>query len=117
MLQQQIAALSSQRQQETGNLVGAGDNSVAATLQAYEDIRIQSEFALQAYTAAFALAEAAKLEAGKQEKFLLLIAPPHLPEEPVFPSPIKGVLTVFICSSVLFGIGRLVISTIRDHSI
>lgn len=116
-LQQQISALDSQRQQETGNLVGAGDKSVAATLQGYEDLRMQAEFALQAYTSAFALAESAKLEAGKQEKFLLLIAPPRPPEEPVFPNPLKGVLTVFVCSVVLFGIGRLVISTIRDHSI
>jgi len=116
-LRQEIIALDSQRQQETGNLVMLGDKSVAATLQAYEDVKMQAEFALQAYTSAFALVESAKLEAGRQEKFLLLISPPRLPEEPIFPNPLKGVVTVLIGSAVLFGIGRLVISTIRDHSI
>lgn len=116
-IQQVIKALSQQRQQETGTLVAPGEKNMAATLIAYEDLRMQAEFAQQAYASAFALVESATLEAGRQEKFLLLIEPPHKPEDPIFPEPLQGAFIVFITSSVLFGIGRLIGATIRDHSI
>lgn len=116
-LQQEIAALEAQRRQETGNLVSSNEQSMAVALQNYEDLKLQAEFALKAYSSAFALVETAKLEAGRQEKFLLLIAPPSLPEEPVYPRPLMGTLTAFAILTVFFGIIRLIVATIRDHSI
>jgi capsular polysaccharide transport system permease protein len=116
-IQQAIKALDSQRQQETGTLVAPGDKNMAATLLAYEDLRMQAEFAQQAYASAFALVESATLEAGRQEKFLLLIEPAHLPEHPIFPEPAEGTIIAFITATVLFAIARLVAATIRDHSI
>lgn len=116
-IQQVITALDSQRQHETGTLVTSGDQSMAATLQAYEDLKLQTEFAQQAYSSAFALMETSKLAAGRQEKFLLLIEAPGIPEEPTYPLPIQATLTVFATAAVLFGIGRLTLCTVRDHSI
>jgi capsular polysaccharide transport system permease protein len=116
-IQQVIAALDSQRQQETGTLVTSGGASMAATLLAYEDVKMQAEFAQQAYASAFALVESSQLAAGRQEKFLLLIEAPNLPEDPIFPVPAIAALTAFAVSAILFGIGRLTLTTIRDHSI
>jgi len=116
-IQQVITALDSQRQHETGTLVTSGGQSMAATLLAYEDLKLQTEFAQQAYASAFALMESSKLAAGRQEKFLLMIEAPGLPEEPAFPLPLQATFTVFATAAVIFGIGRLMLCTIRDHSI
>ncbi len=116
-LRQEIRALDEQRQSETGNLIASGDKSMAAILIKYEDIKMQADFALQAYSSAFTLVETAKVEADRQKKFLLLIAPAHLPEKPAFPSLPSNTLTAFAIASVAFGIVRLTAATIRDHSI
>lgn len=116
-LRQEIRALEEQREEETRLLVTAGDESLATTLQAYEGLKLQEEFALAAYSAAFAMAEKATMEASRQEKFLLVIAPPHPPEKPVFPEPLRGTVTVFLLCCIGYGILRLVLATIRDHTI
>jgi capsular polysaccharide transport system permease protein len=116
-LRQEIRALEEQRTEETRLLVSGGDASMARTLQSYEGLKLQLEFALTAYTAAVATAEQATMEATRQEKFLLVIAPPHAPEKPVFPRPLRGTATVLVLSCLGYGILRLIVATVRDHSI
>jgi capsular polysaccharide transport system permease protein len=116
-LKQEIAALEAQRAQENERLVNPTSQGMAAAAQSYEEVKLTAEFALHAYTAALALDEKAKLDAGRQEKFLLPISPPHLPEEPSFPRPFLGTLTAFVLFSLIYGIARLIIATIRDHSL
>lgn len=117
VLEQEIAALEAQRSQETGRLVTSQDASMVKTLQAYETLKIEHEFSLAGYTTALATVESATIEAARQEKFLLAIVSPHFPERPVFPRPVRGTLTVFVLACAIFGIGRLVIATIREHNI
>jgi len=116
-LLQEIRALDDQRRQETGTLIASGDKSMAAVLIKYEDLKIQTDFAQQAYSSAFALVEAAKLDSAQQKKFLLMVAPPFLPEKPVYPKPLSGALTIFVVAAVLFGTVRLLVATIRDHTL
>lgn len=116
-LRQEIQALEEQRKEETRLLVSEADGSMVATLQAYEKQKMQKEFALAAYTAAFALAEKTTMDASQQEKFLLVIAPPHKPQKPAFPKPVRGTATVFVLLCIGFGIFRLILATVRDHTI
>jgi capsular polysaccharide transport system permease protein len=117
VLRQEIAAMEAQRTEETRRFVTGGDTTMATLLKEYEALKIAHEFALNAYTAALAMAETATLEATRQEKFLLSVAHPHLPEKPAFPRPLRGTAVVFILAVALFAIGRLVVATIRDHTV
>ncbi len=117
VLQQEIAALEEQRGEETRHMVSADDDSMVMILQGYERLKIEHEFAINAYTVALAMLESAVVEASRQEKFLLVIGKPHMPEEPVSPRPIRDTATVFVLSAAALGIVRLVVATIRDHSI
>lgn len=116
-LEQTLKALGEQREQETRRLVSVGDSSIASVLYNYERIRMENEFALNAYTATFALVEQAKLSAARQEKFILMIATPQLPDEPDSPRIFRDTLTTFVVLSLLFAIGRMILATIRDHTI
>ncbi|MDF3056674.1 MAG: capsular biosynthesis protein [Rariglobus sp.] len=116
-LRQEITALEAQRNQENQRLINPDNHGMTVAAAAYEEVKLGAEFALHAYTAALALDEKAKLSAARQEKFLLPIAVPLQPEEPVFPAPFVGTLTAFILFSLLYGIIRLIIATIRDHTL
>ncbi len=116
-INQEIRALEEQREQETSTLVASKDKNLSRLLQEYEDLKMQAEFAVQTYSAAFALVEKAKMEAARQEKFLLLISAPFVPEEPVAPRPLRNAITTFVIIAILFAIGRLIAATVKDHSI
>ncbi len=116
-INQEIRALEEQRQKETETLISSSDKNLSRILQDYEDIKMQAEFAVQTYSSAFALVEKAKMEASRQEKFLLTVAAPFLPEEPVAPRPLRNAVTTFVVISILFAISRLVGATVKDHSI
>ena len=118
VLRQEIDALKSQRKEEMKKLVSRDESSsMARDLQEYKDLKIEQEFALNKYNKALNMVESATLQAAKQEKFLLSIADPFLPEKPVFPRPIRGTLVAFVLSLSLFGVGRLIVATINDHSV
>lgn len=117
LLTQEVAALQAERDRENQLLVNPSDESMTATAQAYEEIKLEAEFALHAFTAALALNEKAKLDAARQEKFLLPVSAPHLPEAPVFPRPFVGAALTFLVLAVLHAIASLILATIRDHSL
>lgn len=48
---------------------------------------------------------------------LLVVTRPHAPQVPLIPSPVRGTVTVFVLSGLLYGIGRMLLATIRDHSV
>lgn len=48
---------------------------------------------------------------------LLLIAEAHVPDRPVRPRPLRGTVTVFVLSLLVYGIARLLLATIRDHTV
>lgn len=58
-------------------------------------------------------------EHGKPEQPISLypVSDAHVPDLPVAPRPVRGTFTVFALSALLFGIVRLVLATIRDHSV
>lgn len=116
-LRQEIEAIEAQRAQENLRLVNPANPGMAAAAQAYEEVKFEAELSLQAFTAALGLDEKAKLDASRQSKFLLQISTAHLPQDPAYPKPLFGTLTAFALLSILYGITRLVIATIRDHTL
>ncbi len=116
-LHQTIEGLTAQREEEAFRLFNENDSGMTAAAHEYEALKLEAEFILAAFTSALAASEQAKLEALKQEKFLLTIAKPYLPEEAKFPNPLIGTLTAFIFISIGYGIIRLIIATIKDHTV
>jgi capsular polysaccharide transport system permease protein len=116
-IRQEIIGLEGQRNEEAGSLFVQDGTSIPNSAHEYESLKLESEFALQSYTAALAAYEKAKLEALRQEKFLLTISAPTQPIDATYPEPWLGTLTALILVSLLYGIARLVIATILDHTV
>ncbi|MCH8474838.1 MAG: hypothetical protein LAT55_06370 [Opitutales bacterium] len=117
-LRSEVEALENQRDEEVRRaLEGTGENNIADLLRTYENLQQQKELALSSYAASFAMAEQAKMEASRQEKFILVISPTHLPEEPVFPQTGIHFLIGFLVILFGYSIGRLVWATVQDHTV
>ena len=89
---------------ESGNLIGD-----------YEPLEVESQLAQQQYASALASLELARIEAQRKKMYLVTFIQPSLPDEAVEPRRIMGVLTVMIFSFVIYLIGGLMWSALKDH--
>lgn len=88
---------------------------LSAQLTQYEELQVEKEFAQKAYTSALASLESARVEAGRRQRFLAVYEKPALPEYPLYPRKILYPVLLTVFAAVLWGIGVLIVYSIRDH--
>ncbi|MBM7047479.1 MULTISPECIES: capsule biosynthesis protein [Rhizobium] len=113
-LTSQIAALEQQIENERAKMVGS-DNSVAPRIADYESLVLIREFANKALLAALDAREAARADARRQQLYLEVVVPPHLPDEAEMPFALKNIFVVFLSLSLAYLLGWLMFTAIRDH--
>ena len=77
---------------------------------------VEKEFAQKAYESALAQLELARSDAARQHRYLATIASPSKPDEATYPRRVRSVLTVFVVSFLLMGIGALLSAAVREHA-
>lgn len=113
-LTSQIAALEQQIENERAKMVGSG-NSIAPRIADYESLVLVREFTNKALVAALDALEAARADARRQQLYLEIVVPPHLPDEAEMPYALKNILVVFLSLSLAYLLGWLMLTAIRDH--
>ncbi len=115
--QQRVSSLARQVEEQTRRLAANGtDNSLNADIAAFEPAVAEKEFAEHAYASALKSLEIARLEASRQHRYLVTIARPSAPDEATHPRVFVAVLTVFVLSFALLGIGWLLLASVREHA-
>jgi capsular polysaccharide transport system permease protein len=89
--------------------------SAAQILNEFAKLRLESEFATQAYMSSLASLESARVEAIRQNLYLETFVSPHLPQIPEYPKAVLNVLLVFVVAFLAWAIGGLLVSAARDH--
>lgn len=110
----QIAALEQQIESERSKMVGS-DSSIAPKIADYESLVLMREFANKAMVSALDSLEAARADARRQQLYLEVVVPPHLPDEAELPLALKNILVVFLTTSLAYLLGWLLLTAIRDH--
>ncbi|MCC5835233.1 MAG: hypothetical protein JJU20_10900 [Opitutales bacterium] len=113
-LRAQIRGLEQQIQEEKGRLTG-DQESLNQLIFEYQNYQIDNDFAMQAFTSAYASLEATRLEASQQLKNLVAIQRPALPMAPAYPRKGYILLSALLVLTLSYAIGRLVLSVINDH--
>lgn len=114
---ERVKALSAQVGAEKSRVVGPkGDGGFAKSMAEFEAAMVEKEFAEAAYRSAMTTLELARADAARQHRYLAIIAAPSLPDESTYPERGLGVLTVFLMSFLLMGIGSLLIASVREHA-
>ncbi len=110
----QIAALEQQIETERAKMVGS-DTSIAPKIADYESLALAREFANKALVSALDSLEAARADARRQQLYLEVVVPPHLPDEAELPLALKGITVTLVAAILAYLLGWLLITAIRDH--
>ncbi len=117
-LKARISALENQLATERQRQTGKGRREVQALNEAsiaYQDAQQDVQFALSIYQSALKSLENARLDASKKVKYLVVISPPNLPQEALYPRRFYILSSLAALLLLLYGIARLAIATIEDH--
>ncbi len=81
----------------------------------FEALKLQAEFARDAYKLALAAVENARIDASQKIKSLVIVEPPSLPQTAAYPLVGYNLGTLLVVCLLLHAIVRLVLATIREH--
>lgn len=114
-LRSQIAALQQQINTENAKLTSPNNLKLNKNVADFEALKAQVEFAADLYKISLVSLEKARLEASRKLKKLIVISTPRLAQEALYPRKVYISLTSFLLLNIIFGIGLLIHSIIREH--
>lgn len=114
VLQTKIQSLSHAINVEMGKVTG-GDRSLAQSAVQFERLQLESVTADKQLAAAIASLEEARNEAQRKQAYVERIVDPELPDAPLEPRRIRGILTTFIFGLIAYGIGSMLLAGMREH--
>ena len=116
-LRSQVAATRAQLEAERLRSTGAsvdGAQLPSLTLK-FQELLATAAFAEEAHKSALVAYEQARLDAARKLKTLVVIEPPTLPQDAIYPRRLYNLLTVMAVALMVFVIARLTLATIREH--
>ncbi|WP_122467515.1 MULTISPECIES: hypothetical protein [Brevundimonas] len=114
-LRQEIAALEGERARAVSAAMSSpGEGAAAGQIEA-QAVLMDYEFAQTAYQSALAAGEAARRQDMTDRKYVIAYVPPELPQTNDRWSRLSNVLALLIASALIWSIGALTYSIIRDH--
>lgn len=114
-LRNRIASLQSEIRDQRRRLTLGGED-LPTQLAAYERLMLEREFADKQLGSATASLETARLDAQRQQMFLARVVAPSLAEYPLYPRAWIILISMFLVLSVLYGIGWMLVSGMREHA-
>jgi len=115
-LKNELSALNAQLEVERDKLsqTGLDEVPVSELLSRFTDYKIKMDLALQAYTSSQISLEKSRIEAYRQLKYLITVEKATLSEDSKYPDVIYNISLFLLLLSLAFGIGKIIISTIRE---
>ena len=117
-LQSKLTAVQAQLAQQKQIMTGQQGNqdTINTVVSAYQTLLLEEEFAQKQVVSALAAMESARINTLSQNKYVVTIEKPTLPDESRYPLIFQVTLSVLAGLLLLFGLGRLVILSIKEHS-
>lgn len=113
-LQTRITSLQGQINDETGKVAGNRRSLAGATAQ-YQRLTLESELADKQLAAAMTSLIEAQNEARRKQAYIERIVQPSLPDSPVEPRRVRGILATFVLGLIAWGIASMLMAGVREH--
>ncbi|MDO5531772.1 hypothetical protein [Sutterella sp.] len=110
------AQIASEKNRLAGNTAQTGTETFNSLASEYESLMIEGEFAQKQLVSAMTAMETARVTMLSQSKYLVTISAPTSPDESLYPNPLLMTLCVFIGLIVCYGLGTLIVASIREHA-
>ncbi len=93
-----------------------GNESLPLLIASYERLALEREFADKQLASATASLEQARVNAQRQQLFVTRVVQPTLAEIALYPRAALILISMFLVLSVLYGIGWMMVSGMREHA-
>ena len=113
-LRQQIRSLETQLSTQNGRLTGGG--SIASGLGTYEDLQTQRNFLQTRYASVSTAYDQARQNALKQQLYIVRVVNPNMPVKSIYPQRFLTILTILVALFVVYAIGWLIVTGVREHA-
>lgn len=110
-----IASIEREIDQELGKVAGSR-RSLAGTAVQFQRLTMENEFAAKQLAGALASLEEARNEARRKQAYVERIVQPNLPDAPMEPRRLRGILATLALSLLAFGILRMMLAGVREHA-
>ena len=111
----QITALERQSREEQARLASPKGSTLNRTVEEFQRMQMEAEFAQDLYRNALAALEKGRIEATRTLKKVSVLQSPTRPQYPLEPRRIYNITVFAISVFVLAGIIQMLIAIIRDH--
>ncbi|SHF55455.1 capsular polysaccharide transport system permease protein [Microbulbifer donghaiensis] len=120
-LKAEIDALENQIAEEKERLVGVsevqGEQRLNSLNAHFQNLELDLQFATDAYAASLKALETARMEASGRLKHLMVVSRPSLAEDAEYPRKLYNLASLAVILLLIYGIGKMLVSSIRDHRI
>lgn len=114
-IRSQIESVQKQIDDENAKLTSPNTDKLNQSVADFEELKSEVEFSTDLYKLALGSLEKARLEASRKLKKLVVISEPRLAQDAMYPRKVYLSISAFILLNILFGIGTLINSIIREH--
>ena len=114
-LEQQIAALSAQIDQENAKLAAPQGGRLNSKVEQFQRLEEEAKFEDQLYRSALAALEKERVESTRKIKQLTIIQPPSLPQESELPRRFRMAVIYALLTFLIAGVAQLLVMIVKDH--
>lgn len=116
ILKKQITELEETIQQERERVAGSRGRSSLATKSAeFQELIFENSLAEKKLAAALTSLETAKSEAAKKHIYIERVVEPNVPDLPMYPRRIRGILATLAGGLLAWGILSLLTASVKEH--
>jgi capsular polysaccharide transport system permease protein len=115
LLRTRIAGLRREIQEQSGQVAGDRRRSLSATAVQFQRLELDRELADRRLAGAQASLQEARNEARRKQAYVERIVQPNLPDDPMEPRRIRGILAVLVLGLVAWGIVSMILGGVREH--
>ncbi|BBC71352.1 capsule polysaccharide export protein [Altererythrobacter sp. B11] len=113
-LQERVRAIQGEINEQSGLLVGKR-SSLASSAVEFQRRMLENQLAEKQLSSALAALADAKNEARRQQVYVERIVDPNLPDEPIEPRRLRGILATLAIGFAAWGILAMLIAGVREH--
>ena len=109
-----IASITHEIERQSSMVAGA-PTSLSSAAQQFQQLQFDADFASKQLAVALATLQDAENEARKKQMYIERIASPNLPDYPLEPRRVRGIVATLLLSLLAWGISTTLIAGIREH--
>lgn len=110
----QLALIQSQIDRELGKVAG-NRGSLAQSAIAYQRLLLENELTNKQLAASLGSLEQARNEAQRKQAYVERIVEPNLPDAPMEPRRLRGILAALALGLVAYGILKMLLAGVKEH--